>query len=221
VPALSILGIVVFALLRLAYLLFYVRLRTTPEEVGYGYARILSESVVGSLELVVLVFSPLVVIGLLLHGALILWRKKHPSGRRGRDHELSTDGGRAHPIHRITVRAFLAALVTVVVSLPIMAFWQGGLAQRGQTVRNVYFVGVPYLPVLAVQAVPANVVWINAESEHQFDLGNRNCLLYLGRADGIDVFYDVRSHESVRIPSPNIAVSFRYTFFVDPNCRAP
>src|SRR4051794_4068644 len=51
----TLLGLGLYGLLRLAYAFFYLRLRTTPEEVGYGYSRVISESIVGALELVILV----------------------------------------------------------------------------------------------------------------------------------------------------------------------
>jgi hypothetical protein len=107
----------------------------------------------------------------------------------------------------------------VLASLPILASWQGGLAQGGQTVRNVYFVGVPYLPVLAVQAVPAGVAWVDGDSGKTVSLADRECLMYLGQANGTTVFYDVRSRESVRLPSGMITISLRYSFFVPDACR--
>src|SRR5262249_48355469 len=53
-PALGVLGLFLYGVLRLAYVFFYLRLRTTPEEVGYDYLRILAESIAGLVELVVL-----------------------------------------------------------------------------------------------------------------------------------------------------------------------
>ena len=84
--------------------------------------------------------------------------------------------------------------------------------------RNVYFVGVPYLPVLAVRAVPADVAWVDGDSERSLPLDARDCLMYLGQANGTSVFYDARTRESLRLPSGNIVVSFRYTFFVPDSC---
>src|SRR5690242_5225033 len=53
-PAIGTLGLVLYGLLRLAYMFFYLRLRTTPEEVGYDYVRVLSESIAGAVELILL-----------------------------------------------------------------------------------------------------------------------------------------------------------------------
>jgi hypothetical protein len=106
-------------------------------------------------------------------------------------------------------------------SLPVLAWWQGGLAKNGQTVRNVYFVAIPYLPVLAVAAVPADVVWINGTTEESLQLRQRTCLMYLGQANSTSVFYDVKTRESFRLPSGDIAVSLRYAYFVPSHCRFP
>jgi hypothetical protein len=86
-------------------------------------------------------------------------------------------------------------------------------------VRNVYFIGIPYLPVLAVQAIPAEVVWINPDSEGQFSLASRQCLMYLGSGDGKAILYDVRTRESIRVPAGDVSIALRYTFFVPDECR--
>jgi hypothetical protein len=218
VPGLTIMGVALYGVFRLAYLFFYLPLRTTPEEVGYGYSRILAESVIGALELVTLVFLPLLLIGLAIHAGL--------AGRRNRrgDHDRSdADGSESlvpqRALRRIGLRAFVVAVLVIVVSLPVLAWWQGRLAQRGQTVRNVYFIGIPYLPVLAVQAIPADVVWINPDSERQFSLASRQCLMYLGSGDGKAILYDVRTRESIRVPAGDVSIALRYTFFVPDECR--
>jgi hypothetical protein len=203
-------------LLRLTYLLFYVQLRTTPEETGYGYARILSESVVGSLEMVLFVFCPLFGLNVVVFGIRRAWSRRHP--RRHRTKRQKPLRSRGHPLQRMAVRTFGIAFVVVMGSLPLLASFEGRLARQGETVRNVYFLGVPNLPVLAVQAVVARVTWINRTSQDQFDFASRDCLLYLGEGDGIDVFYDVRSHESIRIPAADAVVSLSFRKAVPKGC---
>jgi hypothetical protein len=204
-PAVGTLGIVLYGLLRIAYVFFYLRLRTSPEEVGYTYTRILSESIGGAVELLLLCALAVLVLTVLYQGIRLL-----PDLRRGK---------RKLPLGRIAVRSLAAAGGLVFISLPALAWWQGGLAQAGQTVRNVYFIGVPYLPVLAVQAVPADVAWTDGDEGKGVPLANRSCLMYLGQANGTTVFYDVRSHESLRLPSDGIVVVLRFTFFAPDGCR--
>jgi hypothetical protein len=208
-PLFSVVGVVLYGILRLAYVFFYLQLRTTPEEVGYGYSRVLSESVVGALELTLLVSIVFAVPTLAIYGGRALL-----GGRRA---GISQD--RLQTVRRLFLRCVMVAAAVVLLSLPVLAWWQGGLARQGQTIRNVYFIGIPYLPVLAVQAVPVRVSWVDSGSNRQLDLSKRNCLMYLGQGDGTTVFYDVRSRESIRIPSSNVIVRLRYTFFVPPECR--
>jgi hypothetical protein len=210
-PLFSVLGVVLYGILRLAYVFFYLQVRTTPEEVGYGYSRVLSESVVGALELTLIVSLVFAVPTLLVYGTRALTGGRRASARGSRD--------RLQAVRNLFLRCVVAAAAAVLLSLPVLAWWQGGLARDGQAVRNVYFIGIPYLPVLAVQAVPVRVSWVDSGSNRQLDLSKRNCLMYLGQGDGTTVFYDVRSRESLRLPSSGIVVLLRYTYFVPQGCR--
>src|SRR5580704_17135814 len=55
VPRVGIIGAAPYGILRLAYLFFYLPLRATPDEVGYGYSQVLADELIGAIELVVLV----------------------------------------------------------------------------------------------------------------------------------------------------------------------
>ena len=222
-PGIGAVGVVLYGLFRLAYVFFYVRVRTTPEEVGYAYARIIAESIFGAVELILICAVLIAVVTtaiLLVRGAAAAFRRRQrrPRGRRLRWADLRADVDR-RILTRVARWSLVAAAVTVFFSLPCLAWWQGGLAQAGQTVRNVYFIGIPYLPVLAVQAVPADISWADHEREQATPLGGRKCLLYLGKADGTTVFYDVFTRDSLRLPSGEIVISLRYAFFVPDVCR--
>jgi hypothetical protein len=54
-PLLGLTGAVLHGVLRLSYVFFYMKLRTTPEEVGYGYVEILATQLIGAIELVLMV----------------------------------------------------------------------------------------------------------------------------------------------------------------------
>ena len=216
-PAIGAVGLVLYGLFRLAYSFFYIRLRTTPEEVGYTYTRVIAESLVGAIELILICA---VLITALAAVSIAGWIVVKAARRRrwpGRNdlHQLLD----RHRLTRAVQRIIAAAVAAVFLSLPWLAWWQGGLAQAGQVVRNVYFIGVPYLPVLAVQAVPATVTWKAADSEKAMPLKYRACLLYLGKADGTAVFYDVATRDSLRLPTGDIVVTLRYEFFVPDACR--
>jgi hypothetical protein len=218
-PILAILGVVLFGILRLSYLFFYLQLRTTPEEVGYDYARVLSESVVGAFVLVLLVFAPIMAVALAVRWLRASLRPRSP--RRARSSVLEADEPSDRGVSRLALWCFAAAAALVAVSMPFLAAWQGRIARSGQTVRNVYFIAVPYLPVLPVQAVPARVVWVDPASDEQTNLSSRHCLMYLGTSDGIAVLYDVRTGASLRVPVSSTAVQLERTFFVPAECRVP
>jgi hypothetical protein len=232
-PSLSVFGIVLYGLLRLGYLFFYLQLRATPEEVGYSYSRLLSESVPGALELILVVSIVFIIPLLAISGARAL--AKDISKRRSGARPSSTRGSQWASMGRLQAvkqlyrrfkvavkelfpRCVVAAVIVVFVALPVLAWWYGRLAKSGETVRNVSFAAIPYLPVLAVQAVPVRVSWKDSGSDDQFNLSGLTCLMYLGQANGTTVFYDVNSHESVRLPSSDIIVVFRSDYFVPPEC---
>ncbi|HET6480869.1 MAG TPA: hypothetical protein VFG35_12640 [Actinoplanes sp.] len=216
-PAIGAVGVVLYGLFRLAYSFFYIRLRTTPEEVGYTYTRIISESVVGAVELILICATAIAaVISVCTVAAVVtpvFRRRRWPAGK---DLRRVVD---ARMLRQTITRSVVVAAVTVFAALPCLAWWQGGLAQAGQTVRNVYFIGVPYLPVLAVQAVPAAVTWKDNGNEKSVPLRDRICLVYLGKADGTAVFYDVSTRESLRLPTGDIVVTLRYVYFAPDSCR--
>src|SRR5437773_12546318 len=55
VPLAGVTGAALYGVLRLAYVFFYLWLRATPDEVGYGYSQVLSDELIGAIELVVLI----------------------------------------------------------------------------------------------------------------------------------------------------------------------
>lgn len=211
VPLLGAAGAALYAVLRLAYVFFYLQLRATPEEVGYGYLEVLSSQLVGAVELILLTAGVFFLVGLAGHGLRGLVRRVARAG-----------GNRRRPVRqtllRLVARAGFAAVVVVLAGLPVLAWMEGTEAKHGYTVRNVYLLGTVRLPVLAVQAVPATVAWTTSTRPDGFDLGARRCLLYLGHAAGLTVFYDVASRESIRIPSSQIIVSLQNAEGVPVDC---
>jgi hypothetical protein len=207
-PFVGVMGAVLYAVLRLAYLFFYLQLRATPEEVGYGYAEVLASQLIGAIELVVLLGIAFWIASLGLRG---MWRlaarRQGPATAFERAVHLSAV--------RLGMRCTVAAVVLVLVGLPVLAWNEGADAAQGFTVRNVYLYGTIRLPVLAVQAVPVTVSVLRSV---QTDIATRPCLLYLGQANGNTVFYDVRSQESLRIPSGEIAIALQDTISVPVGC---
>src|SRR5690349_421350 len=57
VPLAGVIGAALYGVLRLAYVFFYLWLRATPDEVGYGYSQVLADELIGAIELVILTAS--------------------------------------------------------------------------------------------------------------------------------------------------------------------
>ena len=106
----------------------------------------------------------------------------------------------------------------VLIWLPILGWLEGQQAANGYSVRNVYLAGTIRLPVLAVQAVPAEVTWASPPGAGEPNIGQRQCLLYLGEADGTSVFYDVHSQESLRLPTADVVIALEDTTTVPIGC---
>jgi hypothetical protein len=119
VPLVGVIGAALYGVLRLAYLFFYLPLRATPDEVGYGYSQVLADELIGAIELVLLT---------------------------------------------------------------------------------------------------ATVTWVSASEPQTAEVSARQCLLYLGDADGDSVFYDVHSGESLKVPSADILITLQDTVSVPIGC---
>jgi hypothetical protein len=212
VPLLGAVGAALYGVLRLSYVFFYLQLRATPEEVGYGYVEVLAGQLVGAVELVLILAVLLLIVGACVKGAVVLWSRRTPTTRR------SGTAWRRDWWARSTLRSTAAATLIVLVGLPVIAWSAGADAAQGFTVRNVYLLGTIRLPVLAVQAVPARIQWTASPPEAARGLEERQCLLYLGTAAGTAVFFDVATRESVRVPAGQVAITLQNTTAVPQGC---
>jgi len=215
VPLAGVIGAALYGVLRLAYLFFYLWLRATPDEVGYGYSQVLSDELIGAIELVVLI-AAVIFAGAIAASVVV------PLTRQAAGRHTSTAAG-IHSIskakaQKIAVWSLAIAMPVVLLGLPVLGWLEGAQAASGYAVRNIYLAGTIRLPVLAVQAVPAEVAWISPQGPDELDISGRQCLLYLGQASGISVFYDVHSQESLRLPSDDIVVSLQDTTTVPIGC---
>ena len=215
VPLVGVIGAALYGVLRLAYVFFYLWLRATPDEVGYGYSQVLADELVGAAELMVLAAVVISAVGLT---AIILARLNRWAIGKYRSKGVRLRFVGRPEIQRIVIWAFIVAIPVVLVGLPVLGWLEGAQAANGYTVRNVYLAGTIRLPVLAVEAVPATVSWTSTPQSDGLGISRRQCLLYLGQAGGISVFYDVQSQESIRLPSAQIAVSLQDTTSVPVGC---
>jgi hypothetical protein len=215
VPLAGVIGAALYGVLRLAYVFFYLWLRATPDEVGYGYSQVLADELIGAIELVVLTAIVIAIAGFAVSILVPLAKQATVKyGSKPRQTRLTSKA----KAQRIAIWSFAIAVPVVLVSLPVLGWLEGAQAASGYAVRNVYLAGTIRLPVLAVQAVPAKVAWTSTQGVDELNISGRQCLLYLGQADGISVFYDVRSQESLRLPTVDIAVALQDTRSVPIGC---
>jgi hypothetical protein len=197
VPLLGVAGAVLFGILRLAYVAFYQQVRATPQEVGYGYQQILAGQLFGTVELTLLLTVVLVGCTLFVrairHAAACRWQ--HAVARPQR-----------HDLTGLTRRCGVISATSILLVLPVFAYLFGVKATYGDNVRNMYLF-VPALQLLAIQASPAEVAWTVQPRPGMIDLRSRHCLLYLGYADGIAVFYDVKTQDSLHLPTSEIQLT--------------
>lgn len=189
----SLLGLAAYAILREAYVWFYPRYGVGPEDVGIGQVRMFT----GALRFVHLWAldlpgSPLINILLftLTAGVLVLlWRTLVPKARRrSRRVDLFVE---RHPILLGLVVAMGLLLATFAWALPIDRGIAGRHLQLGEAAQP------EDLAVLSIHANPASITWIGTGPPPPQLLHAK--LVYLGKADGILVFYEPPDWTSCRI----------------------
>lgn len=215
VPLVGVTGAALYGVLRLAYVFFYLWLRATPDEVGYGYSQVLSDELIGAIELMVLIAALISIAGFAT-SILVPLAQRATGKYRSKAAEIHLFSKlRAQ---KIAAWSLAIAVPIVLVGLPILGWMEGEQAANGYAVRNVYLAGTIRLPVLAVQAVPAEIAWASSQVSGEPNISGRPCLLYLGQADGTSVFYDVQSQESLRLPTADIVVLLEDTTTVPIGC---
>ena len=215
VPLAGVTGAALYGVLRLAYVFFYLWLRATPDEVGYGYSQVLADELMGAIELVVLIATLIWIIGFSA-SVFVSLAQRVTRKYRSKATEVHLFG--KLKAQKIAAWSLAIAVPIVLIWLPILGWLEGGQAANGYAVRNVYLAGTIRLPVLAVQAVPAQVMWAAPSGSGAPDISRRPCLLYLGQADGTSVFYDVHSQESLRVPTADVVIALEDTTTVPIGC---
>lgn len=185
-PAAPILAVLVYGILRQLYAKFYGTLGASPEEVGLGYQQVLALSGVA-----ILVFT-------LVGGAFFLLRLPL----------LRTNVIKSEQRLGVTI----AGAVLTVLFLAAGTWWldhqtgdSASRAYRGESVTSVNFGGVQ---VLGLRAEPALIQWFSKPPAGT-DTISGHCLMYLGTADGVDVFFDPGpgSQRTIRVQASAIVMT--------------
>ena len=195
----AIAGAVFYGVLRVSYTNFYARFDVEPEEVGLGQTEIVIQT--GLLLLVSMVFVGVVMgAGFLIMKAMgaVPATDVAPDASLFR-RALAFSGT---PYSMIVVPAIFILALLVVVSLPGRGRSLADRVEKGETVRPP--VSLTHWD-LYVKALPATLTSLSGN-----DLPRQlrsHSLRYLGKADGVLVFYDWRTEKTFRLPMSSVVVT--------------
>jgi len=183
----SLAGALMYVAVSLGHASFYGRFGIDPAEVGLGYTETLTRA--GR------VFLPFVVLVLML--GLVLGK--------GLGNRLLASVDRARVRSRV-LRICFVALVVLAIWFPA---WYGAQADdvaRGEPLRpEPDRLRSLWLNPLGIRAEPVLVEWTSNDADEPYPFGSEK-VMYLGRADGVAVFYDPATDQTVRVPDSDVVI---------------
>jgi hypothetical protein len=200
IPALPILGVLLYGIQRLGAAVFYGRMGFTPEDVGFGYASGISQAVFGGLGFATafLLFPfalGLPVAGISLLRSLWFMARRNPRGAR------AWKRARSH-IGEIR-RTWYEEIVSTIVLLGFLSFPLVSAMSSGDEAAA----GHPHPP----GAIPTESWSATASQIHLLQpvsgLLDGQCLLFLGEGDGYVALYDPARSEGWRVPVSSVAIN--------------
>jgi hypothetical protein len=229
--ALLILGALaagIYALLRLAYLHFYYAFNVAPEEVGLGRAELLSQALIGPVLFVLLVIVSSILITVayfLVEATAYLARRRFKSLRKLRREpdsdqvDPSSDDHVKLPtvptmvlreslnMRRLPIFA-LMLIIVLTIGLFTQAYHAADGVKKGYTITTVnYGIGRYNLPVLNIVAWYATIEWKPADKAPSMLRDHPACIIYLGKANGTTVVYNVRTKATIRFSSGDAVIA--------------
>ena len=202
VPVLSVLGVVVYAFLRVSYGVFYDRFGLEPEEVGVGRAQVLAQSGLLLVELA-LVFGAVMTFCFFALRALGGLRQPYrlppgaPLWRRAVEFAQT-------PYWIIVLPTAIAVGLFLVVTLPDRARSLADKVERGETVRARTSFSYRSLEP-HVKSLPATLISLG-QAPLRPEL-QAPSLRYFGQANGTLVLFDWKTKKVIRLPAASYAVS--------------
>lgn len=187
-PTLALVGLIAYSLVRLGYSIFYGPLDVSPDEVGLGYGQSLAEAGVGLFLLALILGVVATIFALLIR--LVARQSNLPVA--------------------LSWRWFLGALAILVLasminSTVLHAAMRADAVQHGEQVKPVRTLFL--IPAIPISAEPVTIDWIVSPAPTV--PVSLTCVLYLGQAGGIAVFYDPRDHVTLRLPMNAISITSR------------
>ena len=184
--ALTILGVLAYAALRLAFEAFYAHFKVSPEDVGYDYATLLTTTLPG--------LSPFVLLTFVAVGAMAYMARR----REDEGYRLSARLAVAY-----AVILPLYGIVGIIITLTLSGVRFGEAIDHGKPLDRVHFLGLPVFP-WTVQ--PVTVTPVTRDAQATLTDLRTGCLMYLGQSGSSYVLYDPRAHASLKVPVAAVSV---------------
>lgn len=189
-----------FAIIRTAYFQYYAEFGLTPESVGIGAARILSDLLIGP-----------VLIGVLLAALCLL---AYVGQLRLRRVENSTWRFTGRNMLRVTVMAATLGMLASTAYLVLLS----RSAATDATTKGVQFssvsfnLGVLRIPLLQISARHVESLASNGPTEQPIiDIKYDSCLIFVGESDGRTYFYQTQKQELYTLSTNSINYSLDAT----------
>lgn len=190
--SLTILGVVLYGLIRLWYQAFYGPFGLAPEDVGLDYAETLARSA-GLIVWLTILLAPFVVLFVLLR-------------ERARRFVLALRSSPSFPRWLLDALAPLAILLAVFALFGLAAVGSERMIDSASDAKRGEVGDFPFGMNIGANAEPAAITWIEEPPDGLDDLASHR-LMYLGQSEGTAFLYDIDSERTVQIPSNSALIS--------------
>jgi hypothetical protein len=173
---LALIGVVGYIVIDISYATFFGPLGVSPQEVGLGYKETLNAAGVGLFLWFLISFGT--------------WA-------------VAVGVGPGTPQLRHLFYSVVGALVLITLTTIAHTIFRSMDVRQGHIVKPIRFLYV--IPAVPISAQPSEVSWASSPSPTVPGI-NMGCLMYLGSANSVDIFYDPKNKRTDRIPASAIIV---------------
>jgi hypothetical protein len=203
-PAVTIAGAVVYAIVRTALQRFYVTLGVEPEEVGLGYSDVLARTVFGLVIYLLIALGVAAVSWLLL--AVLRGRMGIDDPLRGYTPPRSLEWWMNRTLRGFPVIMGCLSVILFVFLLFDAADVASNDVRSGRAVRPGYSGWEVFNNPLALRADLVKVEWLGEDKPRAL-MDTNTKVMYLGRSEGVIVLYDTTHQRTLRLPGANVSLT--------------
>lgn len=195
VVVVSLIGAGAYFVTRLAQTSFYSNFGLEPEDLGLGYTETLSRAAAGLLLLVLVAAIYTAALALVTHFATV----ENPAQRGMRLPRFKLSPWRV-------IEFISLALLFLAAWMPFVYAGDADSVREGNALQPAGVTWGIFKNPLGLRAEPVHVSWID-DKQGRYDFGSKQEeVMYLGRANGIAVFFDPRKNRTVRVPDSEIVI---------------